>query len=258
MEGRKDRLRKLVETLERLPEARLHWVERVTELLQCKHRFVLHEAGLLNQDWAVAFGDGLMIHHAFSNEPFTKDKFEHALVNTGRMVGVEADFAPRGNRGHDVTIDNVKISLKTQADKNIKPSIIWISKYMELGRGDWSDKPRQLVGLRDAFMEHLKGSERILTLRCIQKAPQWKYELVEIPKSVLEMSSGGSLEMKLDSKQLPKPGYCHVYDTQGKLAYQLYFDGGGERKLQVKSLRKDLCVVHAEWEFQPAASSDDE
>lgn len=258
MEGRKDRLRKLVATLERLPEARLHWVERVTELLHCRHRFVLHYSGLLNQDWTMTFGDGLMIHHAFSNEPFTKDKFEHALVNTGRMVGIEADFAPRGNRGHDITIDNVKISLKTQADKDIKSDILWISKYMELGKGDWSDKPRQLEGLRDAFLEHLKASERILMLRCVQKSPHWKYELVEIPKAVLEMCSKGTLEMKLDSKQLPKPGYCHVYDAQGRLAYQLYFDGGGERKLQVKALRKDLCILHAEWQFEPTVSGNNE
>lgn len=34
--------------------------------------------------------------------------------------------------------------------------------------------------------------------------------------------------------------------------YALYFDGGTERKLQIKSLRKSLCVVHASWEFESA------
>ncbi len=31
--------------------------------------------------------------------------------------------------------------------------------------------------------------------------------------------------------------------------FQLYFDGGTERKLQIKHLLKSLCVVHAEWKF---------
>jgi type II restriction enzyme len=31
--------------------------------------------------------------------------------------------------------------------------------------------------------------------------------------------------------------------------YELYFDGGTERKLQVKNLRRDLCRIHATWQF---------
>ncbi|MBK7271462.1 MAG: hypothetical protein IPI07_18805 [Flavobacteriales bacterium] len=34
----------------------------------------------------------------------------------------------------------------------------------------------------------------------------------------------------------------------------MYFDGGGERKLQVQHLRKSLCLVHAEWVFEPTVS----
>ena len=55
--------------------------------------------------------------------------------------------------------------------------------------------------------------------------------------------------MRKHSKQTPKPGYCDVKDTDGTLKYQLYFDGGTERKLQIKHLKKDLCIVHARWIF---------
>ena len=41
-------------------------------------------------------------------------------------------------------------------------------------------------------------------------------------------------------------------DADGNIKFQLYFDGGTERKLQIKHLRKDLCVVHAQWEFATA------
>ena len=56
-----------------------------------------------------------------------------------------------------------------------------------------------------------------------------------------------------NSRQNPKPGYGYVEDDDGVLKYALYFDGGTERKLQIKGLRKDLCFVHATWTFKSTA-----
>lgn len=135
---RESRKKRLIRIIEEFPENRLHWLESVTEILNCPHRFVLHKQKLMNHEWSLSFGDALMVHHAFSNEPFTKDKLEYALVNTANLVGIPADFAPKGNRGHDIVVDSVKYSLKTQADKSLKKNFIWISKYMELGKGEWT------------------------------------------------------------------------------------------------------------------------
>jgi type II restriction enzyme len=55
-----------------------------------------------------------------------------------------------------------------------------------------------------------------------------------------------------DSRQNPKPGYGYVRDAAGGLKYSLYFDGGTERKLQIRALQKRLCQVHATWAFQSA------
>ncbi|MBA4302510.1 hypothetical protein [Algoriphagus alkaliphilus] len=250
--SRKERHDRLIKIIENFPESRLYWLESVIDILNCPHRFVLKDESSMLYEWSLSFGDALMIHHAFSKEPFTKDKFEHALVTTANLVGIEADFAPRGFRGHDIIVENTKISLKTQADKSIKIDSIWISKYMELGKGDWSDQPSQLFGLVEAFTNHLKDSEKIWILRCLTKFPNWKYELVEIPKDLLLRSRDGVLEMKLDSRQMPKPGYCSVYGGSGSLDFQLYFDGGGERKLQIKNLNKGLCKVIGEWSFEPS------
>lgn len=158
--------------------------------------------------------------------------------------------ASRTNRGHDMTIEDVPVSLKTQADKGIKEDEIYISKFMELGKGRWSASVSDLHGLRDQFLRHLDAYERIFTLRCLSKDPKrWRYELVEIPKALLQEARDGELSICRDSIQRPKPGYCAVMDEDGKLKFQLYFDAGSERKLQIKHLRKDLCTVHAQWEF---------
>jgi len=195
------------------------------------------------------FGDALRIHHCFSVEPFRKDRFEYVLQRVATLCGKEAELAPAGNPGYDMIIEEKHFSLKTQADKGIRVNELYISKFMELGQGRWRDNPEDLIGLREQFLAHLESYERILSLIALEKGPkQWKYELVEIPKSLLQEASTGQLKMRLSSRQMPKPGYCYVRGTEGE-KFQLYFDGGTERKLQVKRLMKKFCIVHAEWTF---------
>jgi type II restriction enzyme len=71
--------------------------------------------------------------------------------------------------------------------------------------------------------------------------------LVEIPKALLLEAGRGELQMAVNSKQFPKPGTCTVKDDKGRMKFLLYFD---ERKLQVRLIDKNLCVVHATWKFQ--------
>ena len=121
---------------------------------------------------------------------------------------------------------------------------------MELGRGHWGDNVEDLVGLRERFFNHMDSYERILTLRRLKKPGFHVYELVEIPKDLLLEASSGDFRMMFDSPQFPKPGYCTVRDSSGKVKYELYFDGGTERKLQIRQLDKALCIVHATWTFE--------
>ena len=247
-----DRLR-IIESLARsIPEltaGQLHWIQRVVTVYAAKHTFTLEKSDLFDEITLRNFGDAMRVHHSFSSEPFSKDKFEYVFINILNLSGHKAVLAPKGNPGHDATVDGVQLSLKTQADKNIKKESIWISKFMELGRGDWGDCPDDLVGLLIQYLEHIERYEKVFILRTLQKAPHWKYELVEIPIPILKLAADGKLEMKLESKQFPKPGYCYVLDEQGNTVFNLYFDGGGERKLQIKNLNKGYCRVHAEWDF---------
>jgi len=55
--------------------------------------------------------------------------------------------------------------------------------------------------------------------------------------------------MMSNSKQFPKPGYCYARNSDGTTMFDLYFDAGSERKLQIKNLDKRYCRVHATWEF---------
>lgn len=265
-DAKRERIQKLLAIMQKLSEGQLFWLEKVINIFDVPGQYevapvatrelIMQEvpggyparrSELITEEILHDFGDALKIHHAFSVEPFTKDKFEYVLEQILRSRGVNAKLAPKTNRGHDIEICGQKFSLKTQADKGIRIDEIWISKFMELGGGKWGDDPKDLEGLRDQFLGHLRNYDRILTLRTLSKAPDWKYELVEIPKALFLRAYTGQLKMMTTSKQHPKPGYCYVSSESRTPLYELYFDGGGERKLQVKKLRKSACVVHATW-----------
>jgi type II restriction enzyme len=204
------------------------------------------------------FGDTLRIHHCFSAESFTKDKFEFALEKVCNFCGIKARRSRRGNPGHDITIEGQPMSLKTQADASIKLERIHISKFMELGKGEWGADPKNLVALRDRFFNHMKSYDRIFTLRRLRDTKMNHYELVEIPKALLLEAKDGKLEMRMESKQFPKPGYCTVSDVNGNMKFQLYFDGGTERKLQIKNIDKAFCIVHGDWKFETPTDLEEE
>jgi hypothetical protein len=252
-----DRIRHIVERLPRLTSYQLDSLSRIIDQLHGRANFWRNEhSDFVTPGVLQDFGDALRIHHVFSAEALSKDRFEYALERVLSAQGMAAQRAPKGNPGHDLTIKNTRVSLKTQADKGIKVNAIHISKFMELGKGEWTDRLEHLQGLLERFFSHMTRYERIFTLRRLRDPTDEVYELVEIPKDLLAKSREGVLRVVTTSKQSPKPGYCTVRDCAG-IVFELYFDGGTERKLQVKNLRKDLCVVHATWQF-PRQQADKE
>jgi type II restriction enzyme len=253
----KEKAAELAERLGKLSPVQLELIESITaQLIKPPLYNRKLDSDLISDGVLWSFGDSLRIHHCFSVEPFTKDRFEYALERAINANGGKAVRASRGNPGHDLTIGNTAYSLKTQANQGIKADFIHISKFMELGKGTWTDKVEDLAGLRDQMFHHMRSYERIITLRKLPVFGSEFYELVEIPKALLLEAANGRFESMTSSKQNPRPGYCRVFDDYGTLKFELYFDGGSERKLQVRQLRKSLCTVHATWKFpanQPLA-----
>ena len=248
-----EEVRDLVPDLERLTDDQYAWVQRLVKAMAVPVN-ARRDLGsdLFPDDRSLGlFFLYLVTHHTLSAEPFKKEKFEYAverlLESLGRSV---VRPSSRTHPGHDLTVDGKGWSFKSEASRDIKPDALHISKWMELGKGRWVDED-DLRGLADRFLHHLTGYERIFVLRCLTPADleEHHYEIVEIPKPLLEKcKSTGAFEMMSLSKQTPKPGYCRVSD-EGGLQYELYFDGGTERKLRVQKLRRSSCRFHADWRF---------
>ncbi len=243
----------LVDALRRLTPGQQQWIRAAIFAFDMPRFFWrAPDSDFVSQDLLDNLGDRLLSHHANSHQALSKDRFEFALETALNHSGISSQLVTsRTNRGHDITIAGIPVSLKTEAAANIREEIIHVSKWMELGRGAW-----ELPLLRDLFLEHMRSYERIFTLRCLSADPaRVRYELVEIPKALLLEVSNCELEVREDSRQNPKPGYGYVKDAANQLKFSLYFDGGSERKLQIKGLRKDLCKVHATWIFGSAATA---
>lgn len=214
----------------------------------------LADSDVVDLEFLEAFGDVLKLHHTMSDDYLDKHRFEAALERVLKALGRNASRPARNFPGHDITVDGIPWSLKTQGDRGIKSDVLYISKFMELGKGKWVTES-DLPALRDRFLKHMEAYSRIFQLRYFKlggvdsEFPEHFYELVEIPKSLLQEAKHGVCEMMGKSTQTPKPGYCTVKDRRGQVKFRLYFDGGTERKLQIKDLRKDLCTVHATWKF---------
>jgi len=211
-----------------------------------------YDKSMFSEDYFDIFADYVRIHHALSDEPFTKDKFEYALNRSCKVLGIPSSLPGRTNPGHDIEINGIKISLKTQADMHINENYIHISKFMELGKGKWETES-DLYLFRDKFISHMNNYDQIITLRCLSTKNErenglWKYEMIKIPKELLMKAKRGRFEMKENSNQNPKPGYCYVNENDEAL-FELYFDGGGERKLQIKKILKANCIVLANFAF---------
>jgi restriction endonuclease SmaI-like protein len=246
--SRERRIQSLADALRELSDSQIAWTEGVINQFRQKPDLQSNpDSDLINACVLEMFGDALQIHHCFSTEALSKDKFEYAFERVLNLCKIPAVLAPKGKPGHDITINGVAFSLKTQADKSLRRDFLHISKFMELGKGAWVTE-KDLIGLRDQFFQHMRSYERILQLRRLTNLETFQeYELVEIPKELLLQAKKAAPVLMKESTQTPKPGTCKVLDAGGQLLFDLYFDAGGERKLQIRRLDKRQCIVHATW-----------
>ncbi len=162
---RADRIKALTVALSELSDSQLSWMEGVIRQFAMKPDLSCNPRSDFISDCVLEmFGDAFQIHHCLSTEALSKDRFKYALDRVLNHCGIPSTHADKCNPGHDITIGGTPFSLKTEAAKGIKPDRIHISKFMELGKGEW-----ELSLLRDRFFNHMKSYERILQLRRLRQ-----------------------------------------------------------------------------------------
>jgi len=246
-----EKFREIATKLESLTDSQLEWIGAFVDQFGLPYEFGRDaQSDVITDNVLNGLGDLLRIHHAMSRQALSKAPFEYAFEKALNRSGVSAQLAVSAiNPGHDITIAGTRASLKTEAAAAIREQSIHISKWMEMGKGDWDPPNVQFP----RFLSHLAGYERIFVLRCLKRInSRYHYELVEIPKALLLEVRKENVKPAASTRQATMPHYCEIRDADDRRKFSLYFDAGTERKLQIKDLRKDLCVVHATWRFESA------
>jgi hypothetical protein len=193
------------------------------------------------------FASRLLMHHAVGEEKLNKKSFEYLFRDALRHDGKTAEIMASGvSPGADIVVDGTRISLKTEASKDIRDRKITISKLMEARwiRDQDALGLAQLAGER--LREHLASYDRIIMLRAFNPTKgQVNYNLVEIPYDLMTLALGlqpGDIK--------PNPGRngggSVVFRDQGLDVFTLRFDGSVE-KVTVTNLLIDRCISHGIW-----------
>jgi len=134
-----ERIARIIESLPKLTPAQLKSIDDLVEQFRRPYSSIHRNPDLhfVSDEIMADFGDMLRLHHCFSKGSFSKDKFEYGLELAFKQAGYSAILAPAGNPTFDLTIEDQKFSLKTEAARAIKLNVIHISKFMELGKGLW-------------------------------------------------------------------------------------------------------------------------
>ena len=204
---------------------------------------------ICNQQFAEAAGNFLALHHGTHDERLNKKGFEFlfkfASEATGRMAILNKNTT---DAAEDIRVDGVSFSLKTQADKAIKKSAIYIQKLMEARwirecktRADFARQTQAKVA------DHLSRYGRIMVLRGFPASKGIiSYDLVEIPKALL-MRVKALRASDFSKRNSYGSSGAEVSDGKG-VAFRILLDGSVE-KVRIFNLRVDRCRIHGAWKI---------
>ncbi|HKV39255.1 MAG TPA: hypothetical protein VJX67_08585 [Blastocatellia bacterium] len=142
--------------------------------------------------------------------------------------------------GHDLLVDDKKLSIKTETGAGTDDALIAITKLCTTEREPWAAET--LVG---RVLEHLARYDVILMLRAIWKERFIHYQLVEIPVDDLRLLETGEFKPVGRRKGRQSLGADILLD--GQVIFHIHFDGS-DGKCQVRKLRLSNCTLLDEWD----------
>src|SRR5271166_2351118 len=122
---------RIIKTLSKLSDNQVAYVDAiVTGMARSVSTFRLPSSDIASECFVERFGIELLGHHSVASKAMNKLQFEYAMERVLNICKRSAQLAPAGNPGHDITIDSVPCSLKTQSNADIRADVVWISKFM--------------------------------------------------------------------------------------------------------------------------------
>lgn len=94
-EDKRARIKRVASLLPGLTESQLGWIEEIAKQFNRPHDYKFNpDSDIISDCMAQEIGDALRLHHCFSKESLTKDKFEYLMERAATMCGIKAELAP--------------------------------------------------------------------------------------------------------------------------------------------------------------------
>jgi hypothetical protein len=203
-------------------------------------------SGVFDDAFLIAIKTLVNVHHSIYPLVPPQGIYFEALVEkaftTARKPYTIIEGSRRNLAGHDLLVENNKISLKTETGKGTDPNSISITKLCTTEREPW-DVPT----LTSRVLSHLRRYDIILMLRAIWRIPLVHYQLLEIPIDDLKLIE--TAEFVGVGKREARRSLAANIMLNNQVLYRAHFDGS-DGKCSIRNLRVDNCVMLQEWDVK--------
>jgi hypothetical protein len=205
-----------------------------------------HPTGIFSEGFLIAIHALVNVHHSiYPTVPPQGIYFESLVEQSFKRIKKPFTIIAGSGRnlaGHDLLVEEKKISLKTETGIGTHSDLISITKLCTTEREPW-DAPT----LVSRVIEHLSRYDIILMLRAVWKLPLIHYQLLEIPVEDLRLIETAKLEEVGRRKGRRSLGADIILNDQ--VLFHVHFDGS-DGKCQVRNLKVSNCVLLQEWDIK--------
>jgi hypothetical protein len=203
-------------------------------------------SGVFLADFLTALRALINVHHSIYPHLPPQGIYFEALVERAFKT-IKKPFTlirgtARNQPGHDLLVEDKRLSLKTETGTGTDPELISITKLCTTEREPWA--PDVLIA---RVLEHLGRYDVILMLRAVWEPPFIHYQLLEIPVETLGLIRTAALQPVGRRRGRHSLG-ADVFRGEDKL-FRVHFDGS-DGKCQIRNLPVRHCVMLLEWDLR--------
>jgi len=202
--------------------------------------------GIFDEGFLRSLEVSVKIHHQlYPKVPPQGIYFEALVENAFKTIKKPYAMVQASNRnlpGHDLLVEDTRISLKTETGEGTRADRINITKLCTTEKEPW-DAPT-LVG---RVLAHLSRYELILMLRAVWDRPIIHYQVLEIPIYRLRLIETADLQAAGRRKGRQSLGASVILD--GQPIYYVFFDAS-DGKCSIRGLRVTDCIMLREWDIK--------
>jgi hypothetical protein len=202
-------------------------------------------SGVFQPDFLIAIRALINVHHSIYPQIPPQGIYFEALVEEAfrriKKPFTVVQGAGRNLAGHDLIVEDKKISLKTETGAGTDAKRISITKLCTTEREPWTAEV-----LTGRVLEHLSRYAIILMLRAVWELPLIRYQLLEVPVESLRLIGKAAFQPVGKRKGRQSLG-ADVF-RKNKLMFHVHFDGS-DGKCSIRNFPVDNCVRLLDWEL---------